>query len=76
MSQTQNDKRAQWAGKAVDVFMETTGTEPENAVSDLLCDIMHYCDRNCEDFDEQLQRAKGHYEAEAALNVRAAEDGE
>ena len=61
---SQNDQRAKWAGRAVDVFMETTGTDQEDAVSDLLCDIMHYCDRNATDFLSEVARARGHYEYE------------
>ena len=68
---TQNDKRADWADKAINTFIETTGTDKEDALSDLLCDIMHWCDLYSEyDFEQQLQRAKGHYEAESALCIR------
>jgi hypothetical protein len=62
---TQNEKRADWADKAINTFIETTGTDPEDALSDLLCDIMHWCDiYEAHDFDVALQRAKGHYDYE------------
>ena len=59
-----NDKRAAWAGTALAAFMKETGTEDEDALGDLLCDLMHWCDRNNYDFDAALDRARGHYEAE------------
>ena len=34
------------------------------ATSDLLGDLMHWCDRNGFKFDLALERARGHYEAE------------
>ena len=61
----QNDKRAEWAEEALLAFMHETGTDQEDAVSDLLCDIMHYCDRdNRLNFEHQLTRARGHYVVE------------
>jgi hypothetical protein len=59
-----NDKRASWAGSALAVFMRDTSTEDEDALGDLLADLMHWCDRNNYDFDAALERAHGHYEAE------------
>jgi hypothetical protein len=59
-----NDKRAQWAGSALRGFRRNTGTGLEDAVSDLLADLMHWCDRNGQDFEHELRRAQLHYEAE------------
>lgn len=64
-----NDKRAAWAWKALEAFMDATGTDPHDAVADLLCDLMHVCDRFREepdvgDFEEQLDRARGYYREE------------
>jgi hypothetical protein len=62
---SENEKRADWADKAINTFIEATGTDPEDAVSDLLCDIMHWCDLYNEyDFDAELDRARGHYDCE------------
>ena len=59
-----NDDRATWAGAALAKFMEVTGTDVEDAVGDLLTDLMHWSDRNNYDFDAALDRARWHYEAE------------
>jgi hypothetical protein len=59
-----NDKRAAWAGAALDTFMQVTGTDLEDAVGDLLADLIHWCDRNNYDFDLAYDRARGHYQAE------------
>lgn len=63
-----NDNRAEWADGAIEAFQAATGTDREDALSDLLCDLMHLCDRDVflGDFDTQLERARGHYEAETA----------
>jgi hypothetical protein len=59
-----NDDRSAWAGTALALFMQLTGTEHEDALGDLLADLMHWADRNQYDFDAALERARGHYEAE------------
>lgn len=42
-----NDKRAGWAQDAIQSFSDATGADMgEEALSDLLADIGHYCDRN------------------------------
>ena len=61
-----NDDRSTWAGRALAVFMHITGTEEEDALGDLLADLMHWADRNQFDFDAALERARGHYDAETA----------
>lgn len=62
----QNDNRAQWAHVAVDAFIEETGTDFGDALSDLLCDLMHLCDRKSVfgKFEAQLDRARFNYEEE------------
>jgi hypothetical protein len=59
-----NDSRAAWAGAALSTFMTQTGTDREDAMSDLLADLMHWADRNGQDFDAALDRAREHYKAE------------
>lgn len=59
-----NDKRAGWAATAVDAFMQETRTDPEDALGDLLADLMHWCDRGELGFEHELNRARGHYLAE------------
>lgn len=40
-----NDDRAAWAEAALNEFRRVTGTDDEDALGDLLCDLMHWCDR-------------------------------
>jgi hypothetical protein len=63
-----NDNRAEWAEAALLEFKSQTGTDTEDAVSDLLADLMHWCDRNAQDFDHELSRARNHYECETDPN--------
>lgn len=56
-----NDKRSDWAHGAIAHFEKTTGTDREDALSDLLGDLMHWADRNQTDFETELARARGHY---------------
>lgn len=56
-----NGERANWAFVALGVFEGRTGTDREDYVADLLCDLMHWCDRNGQEFHHQLNRAKGMY---------------
>lgn len=64
---TINKDRAAWAESALKEFMEITGTEQENAVSDLLCDLMHLCEQNpaYENFTEELGRAQRAFATES-----------
>jgi hypothetical protein len=61
-----NEERALWAGLAVSAFQYETNTDDEDALADLLCDLMHWADRRAFDFDAELQRARVHYVAETA----------
>jgi hypothetical protein len=61
-----NSDRALWAASAIYRFQQQTGTDHENALCDLLCDLMHWSDRNNFNFGTTLTRAYGHYEAETA----------
>jgi hypothetical protein len=59
-----NERRSLWAGRAIAEFMAATGTDLEDALPDLLADLMHWCDRAGFDFDTALERGRDHYEAE------------
>ena len=59
-----NNRRAARAAQALAAFMATTGTDREDAVADLLADLIHWCDRNGKEFGHEMARAKAHYEAE------------
>ncbi len=62
----QNEQRASWALQTIHLFQRATGTDDEDALADLLCDLMHWCDRNGESFRLELGRAVMHYEAETS----------
>lgn len=64
-----NNERADWAEAALDAFalvtrMDTAGEDYETILGDLLCDLMHWCDRNGVDFDVMLDVARMGYEDE------------
>jgi hypothetical protein len=59
-----NGDRAQWGKAALDAFMAQTGVEYEDALGDLLCDLLHLSDREPFDFETALDRARDHYAAE------------
>ncbi len=59
-----NGSRAEWATVALLEFRRQTGADVGDAVSDMLSDLMHWCDRNNQDFDVELRRARKHYEDE------------
>ena len=59
-----NDSRAQWADAAIRTFMDQTGTDYEDSLGDLLCDLLHWSDRHNFDFDLALDRARDHYTEE------------
>lgn len=66
-----NDDRATWAAEAVRHFRRVTGADWNDAVSDLLCDLMHLCDRQPVErgqqpmqFERELERARQNYWAE------------
>jgi hypothetical protein len=67
--EARNDDRAEWAGAALRHFQRITGTEDEDSLGDLLCDLMHWSDRNNYDFECALFRAVGHYKAETGGDV-------
>ncbi len=61
-----NDDRSAWAQAALSAFITATGTDIEDSLGDLLCDLMHWSDRNNFDFEIALDRARYHYEAETS----------
>ena len=64
-----NSKRAQWAEAALSKFKSLTGTDDDTALYDLLADIMHWCDRHAVTFNDELDRARAHYDAETTLDL-------
>lgn len=55
-----------WAEAAIVAFRRQTGTEMEDALGDLLGDLMHWADAKGFNFELALLRARDHYEAERA----------
>ncbi|MGA8763803.1 MAG: hypothetical protein WB562_13140 [Candidatus Sulfotelmatobacter sp.] len=65
----QNRERSEWALVALAAFQNATGTDDGDALSDLLCDLMHledYITGDFEGFESALNRAKRHYRDETA----------
>lgn len=67
-----NDRRAQWAKDAITHFQDATGADLGDALADLLCDVMHLCDREArkddwqaiQHFEDALERARRCYREE------------
>jgi hypothetical protein len=62
--ENRNNDRATWAETALLAFRQATGVDCEDALADLLCDLMHLADRKSWHFGAEMDRAKVHYEAE------------
>ena len=58
-----NAKRAARAGAALDAYMALY-SDPENALTDLLADLVHHAARTGQDFEDALETARGHDLAE------------
>ena len=65
-----NACRAQWAAAAIAEFRRYTRTDLQDAFSDLLTDVMHWCSQNNQDFDTELRRARWHYHCEVGGSSR------
>ena len=61
-----NDRRAAWADRAITAFRAETGADHDDALCDLLADLMHWADRHDYSFAAHLDRAQFHYRAETA----------
>jgi hypothetical protein len=61
-----NDRRAAWAERAICEFQMATNSDREDALCDLLTDLMHWSDRSGIPFWVSLERAQFHYNAETA----------
>jgi hypothetical protein len=66
---TPNDR----AHVAILAYLEIPGVDEDSFFTDLLCDLMHWVDHNYHPtFDEALDNARRHYEAET---TSCAQDG-
>jgi hypothetical protein len=62
-----NTERAKEAEKALAYFMSLCGTDPEDALTDFLCNVQHLCDRKPKTYgtlEDAIRKADGHYQAE------------
>ncbi len=56
-----NKDRAAWAAAALRHYQSITGTDWEDSLGDLLCDLMHFASTNNFDFKAAVNRACDHY---------------
>jgi len=59
-----NESRATWAETAITQFRADTGTDKEDAICDLVGDLMHLADRYGQDPLREIQRGIQHFLAE------------
>lgn len=57
-------RRIKQAQIALDAFSDCTGEDSDNALRDLLADLMHWCGKHEVDFWHEADVARMHYEAE------------
>lgn len=76
-----NRNRAQWAETALRAFARQTGQltggdweyDRESVITDLIADLMHYCEAKGIDFDERLDSGRNHFHCEGG-NGHAKDD--
>lgn len=69
-----NERRAGWAVVALYGFASVTGCDPDGeAPGDLIADLIHWCDRNGQDFGRVLAHAVYHYRCETSLDENTVE---
>ena len=61
---TKNQERAKAAQKCVFVFMDTTGTDKEDVLCDLICNLRHWADWQNQNWDREVCRGLNHYDQE------------
>lgn len=61
-----NAASAEHAARTMLVYQQYTGSDKEDALCDLLADLMHWADEQGFDFEYELERAHGHYAEEIA----------
>jgi len=69
MTEPTNSDRASWADKAIRAFMAETGTDYEDSLGDLLCDLMHWAESAQFDFAAALACAEQNYSDEIKLGM-------
>lgn len=61
-----NADRAFWVKPAIEAFQQETGTDDENAIADLVCDLCHAARARGDDPIEEVKRGLRHFLAEEA----------
>ncbi|MBU2582731.1 MAG: hypothetical protein KJ622_13545 [Alphaproteobacteria bacterium] len=64
MSVPDNQRRAARASIALAAYRTATGTEPDDALCDLLADLMHWANQHGFDFAGDYDMARCHFDAE------------
>lgn len=59
-----NEFRAERAEVAIKAYRAIRGVDPDSLIRDLLCDLMHCCNLEGTDFDDELSSAYMNYRAE------------
>lgn len=63
-----NGQRSEWVHEGLKAFAVATNmniaVEADDVAADFLADLMHWCDRNGQDFEQLLARGRNHYSAE------------
>jgi hypothetical protein len=62
-----NRERADWANIALDVFADETGMQDEDReiqLSDMICNLMHFCDVEQSHWELCVAQAQDHYREE------------
>lgn len=66
-----NLHRAILGGAALGAFQNLSSSHSDDALTDLLTNLMHYCDLTKESFDKRLAMARKHYNAETDSGIIA-----
>jgi hypothetical protein len=63
-----NSERSDRANEALKKYGKLVGEDhfADECLTDLLCDLMHWCDRHQTEFDNCLRVGRMHYEAEVS----------
>ncbi len=60
----ENAQRVTDAAETLEFFGSLPGADPDEALTDLVCNLMHLCAYDGTDFDAVLKRARMHFDVE------------
>jgi hypothetical protein len=61
VNRKKTSRRVKYAGVAVKAYADQKGVDQDEAFTDLLADLMHWCDHKGIDFQDEYERANNHY---------------